>query len=335
MGVFNYPSWYPSWWDNTAPCKQSRTFMKCINDNFLTQVIEQTMRRGGLLDLVPTNKEGPIGNVKIKSSLSCSDHQMLDFRICRGGKKAFYDGMTGCVDEGRALDIVYPNFSKAFDAVSHNILKMCELGLGGRVQRSNAHTTATNRGISQANHSSKKCPLAASQDENQTIDHFKGMYTNVHSLGKKQEELELYAQSESYDIIGITETCWDNSHNWRIMTDGYRLYRKDSQGRKGGLVVLYVKENLECIEVNYSKCGRPIECLWVKIRGVAFRGNLTLVICYLPPNQHEKASEALFGSLKQALGQQNLILIGDFNYLGIVGRTIQQLTYQPSSSWNA
>ncbi|PKU29876.1 d-2-hydroxyglutarate mitochondrial [Limosa lapponica baueri] len=35
---------------------------------------------------------------------------------------AFYDGMTGWVDEGRAVDIVYLDFSKAFDPVSNNIL---------------------------------------------------------------------------------------------------------------------------------------------------------------------------------------------------------------------
>jgi len=34
---------------------------------------------------------------------------------------ACYDGMTGWVDEGRAMDVVYLNFSKAFDTVSHNI----------------------------------------------------------------------------------------------------------------------------------------------------------------------------------------------------------------------
>lgn len=37
-------------------------------------------------------------------------------------------------------------------------------------------------------------------------------------------------------------------------------------------------------------------------------------VCYGAPNQDDKANEAIFGSLKQALGQQNLVLMGDFNY---------------------
>ena len=35
---------------------------------------------------------------------------------------SFYDLVTRLVDEGKAVDVVYPDFSKAFDTVYHSIL---------------------------------------------------------------------------------------------------------------------------------------------------------------------------------------------------------------------
>ena len=32
--------------------------------------------------------------------------------------------------------------------------------------------------------------------------------------------------------------------------DGYRLFKRDRQGRKGGGVALYIKKECECIEIN-------------------------------------------------------------------------------------
>ena len=35
-------------------------------------------------------------------------------------------------------------------------------------------------------------------------------YTNAHSMGNKQEELEAIVWSESDDTVIITETCWND-----------------------------------------------------------------------------------------------------------------------------
>ena len=41
--------------------------------------------------------------------------------------------------------------------------------------------------------------------------HLKCLYTNARSMRNKQEELEALAQSQSYDIIGLSETWWEES----------------------------------------------------------------------------------------------------------------------------
>ncbi|GAB0187663.1 hypothetical protein GRJ2_001231600 [Grus japonensis] len=78
----------PCWRGNAAGHKQSRKFLECIDDNFLLQVIEEPTRGGAMLDLVLTNKEGLVGDVKLKGSLGCSDHKMAKFKILRAVRRA-------------------------------------------------------------------------------------------------------------------------------------------------------------------------------------------------------------------------------------------------------
>ncbi|GAB0205586.1 hypothetical protein GRJ2_003024200 [Grus japonensis] len=45
------------------------------------------MRRRAMLDLVLTNKEGLLGNVKLEGSLGCRDHEMVEFKILRAVRR--------------------------------------------------------------------------------------------------------------------------------------------------------------------------------------------------------------------------------------------------------
>ena len=58
------------------------------------------MRRGVLLDLVRTNREGAAGNVKAGGSLGCSNHEIVEFRILCGRNKVI--SKTGTLDFRRA-----------------------------------------------------------------------------------------------------------------------------------------------------------------------------------------------------------------------------------------
>ncbi|PKU48684.1 glycerol kinase [Limosa lapponica baueri] len=85
MGDFNHPD--ICWKDNTAGHMKSRKFLECVNDNFLLQMIEEPTKKGAVLDLVLTNKEGLVGNVKFKGSLGCSDDKMVEFKIHRAARR--------------------------------------------------------------------------------------------------------------------------------------------------------------------------------------------------------------------------------------------------------
>jgi len=110
----------------------------------------------------------------------------------------------------------------------------------------------------------------------------KCIYTNARSMGNKQEELEAITQQESYDLVAITETWWDDCHDWSAAMDGYKLFRRDRWGKRGGGVGLYVRDCFDCIELD--NCDDQVECLWVNMTGKANKADILLGVCYRPSN---------------------------------------------------
>ncbi|CAM4557941.1 unnamed protein product [Lepidochelys kempii] len=155
--------------------------------------------------------------------------------------------------------------------------------------------------------------LPHTENEGRSTGYLKCLYTNAQSLGNKQGELEVLVMSRNYDVIGITETWWDNSHDWSTVMDGYKLFRKDRQGRKGGGVALYVREQYDCSELRYETVEKP-ECLWIKFRSVCNKSDVVVGVCYRPPDQGDEVDEAFFRQLTEATRSHALILMGDFNF---------------------
>ena len=118
-------------------------------------------------------------------------------------------------------------------------------------------------------------------------------------MGNKQEELEAIVQQANYDLVAIMETWWDHSHDWSAAMDGYKLFRKDRQRKKGGGVALYVRE---CFDVTELMAGDDeVESLWVKIGGRADKADIVVGICYRPPNQDEETDELFCEQLAEAV----------------------------------
>jgi len=64
---------------------------------------------------------------------SPSQHGFMKGRSCFTNLISFYDKVTRLVDDGKAVDVVYQDFSKAFDIIFHSILleKLAAHGLDG------------------------------------------------------------------------------------------------------------------------------------------------------------------------------------------------------------
>ncbi|RMC08902.1 hypothetical protein DUI87_13896 [Hirundo rustica rustica] len=115
----------------------------------------------------------------------------------------------------------------------------------------------------------------------------------------------------NYDIVAITEMWWDDSHSWSTALDGYKLFRRDRKGRRGGGVALYIRGVLDVtgIETNDDE----VESLWVKIKGKANKADILLGVCYRPPNQDEEVDNLFYKQLNNVSGSSALVLVGDFN----------------------
>jgi len=85
VGDFNLADF--CWKYNTADRKQSRRFLECVEDKFLTQLVREPTREGTLLDLLFANREGLVSDVMVGGNLGHSNHEMIRVFNSRGSKE--------------------------------------------------------------------------------------------------------------------------------------------------------------------------------------------------------------------------------------------------------
>ena len=76
-------------------------------------------------------------HVKDNQGIRPSQHGFMKGRCCLTNLISFYDQVTCLVEEGKAADVIYLDFSKAFDTVPHSIFleELAARGLDGCTYR--------------------------------------------------------------------------------------------------------------------------------------------------------------------------------------------------------
>jgi len=83
MGDFNFADLN---WKKPESLDEGNLFIRCLNENFLVQCVEDCTRGKNVLDLVLTSEENMVENLEVGEPFATSDHKIIrwDFIVCKG-----------------------------------------------------------------------------------------------------------------------------------------------------------------------------------------------------------------------------------------------------------
>ena len=89
---------------------------------------------------------------------------------------------------------------------------------------------------------------------------------NGRTIVNKKNKLNIMVEDIDPHIIGITES-WANTDitDTELGLTRYLMFRRDRIGRRGGGVILYVKESIQAYEIKLEREADCDEAVWCKI----------------------------------------------------------------------
>ena len=144
-------------------------------------------------------------------------------------------------------------------------------------------------------------------------DKLKCWYTNASCLSNKLNEFRASIDNEQPDIIAVTEVWLKDD----LGLDGYHQgVRHDRlEGRKGGGVLLFVKNCLQLVDCQ-ALGGLPFEeSVWCLIK-LSNSERMLVGVCYRSPKSVMENDEHLINILASTkrLHVRHVLVMGDFNY---------------------
>ena len=135
---------------------------------------------------------------------------------------------------------------------------------------------------------------------------------NVRNIINKKNELNIMVDEAKPHIIGITES-WANNDitDAELGLDGYVMFRKDRIGRRGGGVLLYIKETIPAYEVQLKEEADCNEAIWCKL--VTGHTTVTIGVVYRCPNITKQNNEKLHNAISE-VSKGDCIIMGDVNH---------------------
>ena len=139
------------------------------------------------------------------------------------------------------------------------------------------------------------------------------LHLNVQSILPKIDIIA--AEYTCHDILSFTETwlhpnaCTDD--DLRIASFKYPPFRRDRPDRRGGGVMVYIKENIYCVHRPDLNVG-DLECIWLELK--IENKKYLYGTFYIPPASSQQTWDDFELSLELALNTNySIIVTGDFN----------------------
>ena len=157
------------------------------------------------------------------------------------------------------------------------------------------------------------------------------MCLNARSIINKKNELNIMVDDIKPHIIGTTES-WANNDitDAELGLEGYIMFRNDRIGRRGGGVLLYIKETIPAYEVQLWGEADCNQVIWCKL--VTGHTTVTIGAVYRCPNITKQNNEKIHNAISE-VSKGDCIIMGDFNHGNIKWDTLQSTGVEDQTFW--